>query len=266
MTDTTDATTLAPGLSIADRHERILALLARDQRVEVTDLAAGFAVAEETVRRDLRSLERQGHLTRVHGGAVAMASFIDWLPHITGAETPAHPLTELALGLVPAAGSIFLDAGLACEALAAALPDSPDLQVVTNSVPVALAASRHEHVTVYNLGGQVARDGEESGQWARELIVDLSFDRAFFVVSGLGDSEASSARTHSSHAATLKREALARTSEAVLLVEGEEPSGLISYAAAADFHTILTVRPLPDALAMPLAQAGVRIAVAGDAS
>ncbi|MPV51307.1 MULTISPECIES: DeoR/GlpR family DNA-binding transcription regulator [unclassified Pseudactinotalea] len=258
----TDEPTLAPGLSIADRRERILALIGRDRRVEVTDLAAGLAVAEETVRRDLRTLEAQGHLTRVHGGAVAKASYIDSLPHISGAEPDSHPLTALALERVPAAGSIFLDAGRACEALAAALPDSPDLQVVTNSVPVALAASRHEHVTVYNLGGRVSRDGEESGQWARELIVDLSFDRAFFVVPGLDGSDASAARTHSSHAAALKRAALARATESVLLVDGGEPAGLIGYARAADFHAILSVCPLPDSLVSPLTQAGVTVAVA----
>ena len=42
----------------------------REGRVDVATLADAFAVTTETIRRDLSALERQGVVTRVHGGAI----------------------------------------------------------------------------------------------------------------------------------------------------------------------------------------------------
>ena len=52
----------------ADRHRRIVDRLDADGRVEVGELSGRFGVAQETIRRDLRLLEAQGLLERVHGG------------------------------------------------------------------------------------------------------------------------------------------------------------------------------------------------------
>ena len=57
-----------------ERHDRILALLARDGTVSVQQLADSFAVTRETVRRDLDQLEADGALRRIHGGAVAAST------------------------------------------------------------------------------------------------------------------------------------------------------------------------------------------------
>ena len=54
----------------AHRHRHIVDRLEAMGRVEVCDLAERLGVAQETIRRDLRVLEQQGHLQRVHGGAV----------------------------------------------------------------------------------------------------------------------------------------------------------------------------------------------------
>src|SRR4051794_34676408 len=59
----------------ADERQRQILVRARaDGRVEVGSLAADLAVAEETVRRDLRELVDRGVLQRVHGGAYPVES------------------------------------------------------------------------------------------------------------------------------------------------------------------------------------------------
>ena len=52
------------------RHDEIIRILAENRMVKAYDLAEQFQVSMETVRRDLESLEKEGYLTRVHGGAV----------------------------------------------------------------------------------------------------------------------------------------------------------------------------------------------------
>lgn len=53
------------------RDELILQEVNRLGRISVTALASQFAVAVETIRRDLTALEKKGLVYRVHGGAVS---------------------------------------------------------------------------------------------------------------------------------------------------------------------------------------------------
>ena len=54
-----------------ERHQIIIDLLNENGSITVADLVTRFNVSEMTVRRDLKLLERQGHMQRVHGGAVS---------------------------------------------------------------------------------------------------------------------------------------------------------------------------------------------------
>ena len=53
-----------------ERQKRIMELLASEGAVSVSRLSVDLSVTEETVRRDLEKLEKQGSLKRTHGGAV----------------------------------------------------------------------------------------------------------------------------------------------------------------------------------------------------
>lgn len=70
------------------RHAHILAALEREGIVRVSRLTDELGVAPVTLRRDLQQLEEEGHLERVHGGAVPVAG---------GDPATARPVGE-ALG------------------------------------------------------------------------------------------------------------------------------------------------------------------------
>ena len=59
-----------------ERHRKILEIAKRDGAVRTQPLAALLDVTEETVRRDLDSLSRQGLLHRTHGGATEVSMVI----------------------------------------------------------------------------------------------------------------------------------------------------------------------------------------------
>lgn len=52
-----------------ERRQEILRLARDAGRVDVLSLADRFQVTAETVRRDLKALDRAGLVRRVHGGA-----------------------------------------------------------------------------------------------------------------------------------------------------------------------------------------------------
>ena len=59
-------------MQTVERAERILERVRRDGRVYTVQLAAEYGVSEETIRRDIRALAREGKLKRVHGGATEL--------------------------------------------------------------------------------------------------------------------------------------------------------------------------------------------------
>ncbi len=167
------------------RYQAISGWLAAEGRVEVVDLALRLGVAQETIRRDLRSMETAGKLERVHGGAVR----IDASPMALRTPTPASSggddleLVNRVWSQLPRHGTILLGTGGLGLALAQAIvsdpPAHPGLTVVTNSLDAAIVLSRASRLEVYNIGGTVSpvTRGQE-GDWAvhemQRLHVDVS--------------------------------------------------------------------------------------------
>lgn len=75
------------------RHAHILSALERDGIVRVSQLTDELGVAAVTLRRDLQQLEEEGHLERVHGGAVPVAVDAD-------ADAPSATVTPGSGGTI----------------------------------------------------------------------------------------------------------------------------------------------------------------------
>ena len=64
-----------------ERRNEILTKLQEDKRVVVSDLSQIYHVTEETIRRDLEKLEKEGLAKKTYGGAVLNDSFYTDLPY-----------------------------------------------------------------------------------------------------------------------------------------------------------------------------------------
>lgn len=172
--------------AVTERRGRIRAALASAGRVEVGELAASLGVAEETVRRDLRALEREGQLRRAHGGAIAVDAGVEH----PEPDVAARAIAESVRELVPIGSSLYLDAGPVGEALAGVLDVTSGVRIVTASVAVALAAALvPEPTETHLLGGAVGAAATASGNWTRELARSMHVDVAVLEPLGLGGDE-----------------------------------------------------------------------------
>jgi DeoR family fructose operon transcriptional repressor len=219
MSDSTASGSTAPGSALEVRRARILEELRRNRRVEVAELSIALDVAEETVRRDLRALEEGGLLRRAHGGAIppstgeagpngrASAQVAATNAGASARADGARLVALTVMPLLPAGGSVYLDAGPVGEALAEMTARAGLRRIVTASVPVALAAAaagaaaagpaggvdlagpsdlrqRGESARriavpeVDLLGGVVDQDGTATGHWGRQLASTLRIDLA----------------------------------------------------------------------------------------
>lgn len=174
------------------RHVAIAEWLALAGRVDVAAMASRLGVAQETVRRDLRSMESAGKLQRVHGGAVSVdAAPLAALTPI--AATSAQDDVELSTRVwrqLPRRGTILLGTGPLTLALAHTMvadpPDRPGLTVVTNSLDAAIVLARASRLEVYNIGGTVCpvSRGQE-GDWAVHEMERLHVDVSVVCPAGL---------------------------------------------------------------------------------
>lgn len=174
------------------RYQAITGWLSADGRVDVVDAANRLGVAQETIRRDLRSLETAGKLQRVHGGAVR----IDANPLAMRTPVPATlDSADLAFSArvwaqLPRQGTVLLGTGTLGLALAQTIvsspPESAGLTVVTNSLDAAIVLSRASRLEVYNIGGTVSpiTRGQE-GDWAVHELERLHVDVSVICPAGI---------------------------------------------------------------------------------
>ena len=127
-----------------ERRNLILEKLQEEKRVVVSELSQLYSVSEETIRRDLDKLEKEGLATKSYGGAVINEDVGIDLPfnvrknqNVQGKQKMA----EIAASMVNDGDHIFLDASTTAVFVAKALKEKERLTVVTNSMEILLELS-----------------------------------------------------------------------------------------------------------------------------
>jgi DeoR family transcriptional regulator, fructose operon transcriptional repressor len=171
------------------RRQAILAEIRAKNAVSAEALARRHGVSVETIRRDLRSLQDQGLLERVYGGATKPSvrstegSFTARKARNIGRK---QAIAALAAGLVEPEDTLILDVGTSALEVAKALPETFRGRVLTNSVPVGMELSARDGVELLLCGGQV-RPGDAacSGAHAEAFFAEFYADRAFLGSGGV---------------------------------------------------------------------------------
>jgi DeoR/GlpR family transcriptional regulator of sugar metabolism len=168
------------------RHHAILTLLDRRGAVTAAELAHAFGVSGVTIRRDLIDLHGRGLLHRVHGGAVRAEAHHP-APTAPDAPDPALvAIARLAATTVRPGSAIALSAGPTALAMASRLPAIGGLTVITNSVPIAAAASRTAaQPTLMLIGGEATSRGAHVGPLAHAAIRSVHIQTLYLDVHGL---------------------------------------------------------------------------------
>ncbi len=247
------------------RYQAISDWLTAEGRVDVVDVANRLSVAQETIRRDLRTMETAGKLQRVHGGAVR----IDAGPLVVrnSSHSPGADDLELATRVwrdLPRSGTILLSTGRLTLALAqvivASPPEESGLTVVTNSLDAAIMLSRASRLEVYNIGGTVSPvTRAQEGDWAvhemERLHVDVSVvcPAGISVVRGL---------THSTPAAAAVSQVEVSSGARVIALASPDTLGNSAFVqfATLDQIDLIAVSGSPTLAALqPFAERGIEI-------
>lgn len=138
------------------RHQRILEQLQLRREVTVQELAQQLKVSLITIRRDLEQLEREGALTRTHGGAVFSKSSVVEFAFLERAQERTAEKQTIAryLATVVRPGmTIILDTGTTTLEVARAIAGISRLRVITTSLAIASALHAYDNIELVLPGG-----------------------------------------------------------------------------------------------------------------
>ncbi|WP_088316835.1 DeoR/GlpR family DNA-binding transcription regulator [Kineosporia sp. R_H_3] len=235
-------------------------------RVDVAAIAEALDVTTETIRRDLKVLERHGLLRRVHGGAIPVER-LGFEPGLAARDavltSEKERIAKLALAELPDEGSVLLDAGTTTARLAEALPLDRELVVVTNGLPIAMSLSARPNLTVLLVGGRVrGRTLAAVDSWALKALEDTYVDVAFVGTNGLSIERGLTTPDHNE--AAVKRAMIGSARRTVLLADHSKVGvdHLARFAALDDIDVVISDTGLDAGYAERLRAAGPRVVLA----
>ncbi|HEU5222375.1 MAG TPA: DeoR/GlpR family DNA-binding transcription regulator [Candidatus Lumbricidophila sp.] len=267
----------APAFDATTRRELTLALALDRGFVRVADLATAFGVTAVTARADLDALERDGHVRRVHGGAVPLASAPDALrptrePSFEEAlETSVLPKQQIgaaAAAMVRDGQSVILDVGTTGLQIARALmarADLRDVTIITSGLNLALELEAAIPRFAVILTGGALRPRQHSLVFplAGSVLAEVHADIAFIGCNGV-DVEHGVTNANLPEAAV--KSLMVKAARRRVAVADASKLGEVHLARIApieDFDLVLTDAAAPAPLVDELRAVGVAVQLAG---
>lgn len=249
------------------RKQYLLDLLQREGQIVARAVSDTLGLSEDTIRRDLRELAKEGLLARVHGGALPLLPRSPALAPFAGREqisTEAKPAIGRAAGAMIQAGQVvFLDGGTTAVQLARQLPRELRATVVTHSPSIAVELVNHPLVEVLMLGGRLYKHSIVGvGAATVEAIGRIRADLYFMGVAGLHPQ--AGITTGDYEEACVKR-ALSEASARTIVLASPEKLNTASpfqIAPLSQVSDIVVQRDVEDALIAPYREMGIGVTLA----
>ncbi len=144
-----------------ERKNEILSKLMLDGKVIVSDLAVLYSVTEETIRRDLEKLEREGFAKKTYGGAVKSDNMTAELPYTVRKLTNVSGkkyIAEKIGDLIQDGDTIMLDASTTALFTVKSIFNKHNLTLITNSVEILLDLPATNDWRIISTGGTYRQD------------------------------------------------------------------------------------------------------------
>ena len=254
------------GLLSEPRRRRILEWIEEEGSARVRELAVAFEVSEATIRQDLERLEREGPITREHGGA-----FLSDLRSEVGAMVLHHQdnmdkkrkIGALAADLVNDGETLILDAGTTTTEVALRLTGRQNLTVITNALNIAVILGTVPGNAVHMPGGQfkpptLSLYGDNSVEYLRNIFAG----KLFLATAGVA---LDAGLTYPSFADLQLKEAMIKAASHVYLVANSTKINRSSFTrlgALELIHTFVTDDGISDLEAKEFEARGIEVLIA----
>jgi DeoR family glycerol-3-phosphate regulon repressor len=229
------------------RRRAILEAVSQAGQARVLELATRLRVSDETIRRDLKDLEAEGLVQKIHGAVISPEPLGEpRFDRRMSQETEAKKaIARSAAAQVRDGDAILLDTGSTTAYVARALHGHRNLLVVTNSVDIARTLATRNGNRVYMAGGELrADDGAALGVSATAFVQQFRV-RLCFLSIGAIDLEDGPMDFHLEEA-EFSRVAMRRAERTIIVADHTKfgRRALVSVCPLASVQTLITDQPL----------------------
>ena len=225
-----------------ERRNRILANIRNDKRVHVGELSQFFNVSEETIRRDLEQLEKEGFLNRTYGGALLRENDREDTPYDIRKRAQVEAkiqIARLVASLIEDGDYIILDESSTSYFVAKELKTKKNLTVITNSMEIIREIASVQGWTVLCTGGALRSSAPSfSGYQAESMVRSYHVDKAI-LSCGSVDIHAGFTDRHEDTA--LVKRAMISSARQVILAADHGKFDKIAFAKIGDISQLDTV-------------------------
>lgn len=232
---------------IAQRRKVITEWLYQEESIKVAQLVDYFHVSDETIRKDLAYLEKEGVLRKEHGKAVLVKEKeLAPVSLRTVNLKEKERIVAKALELISDNDRVIgMDQGSTIALLAKQLLSFDQRQIFTGSLAAILQLIKGHHL-VHSFGGQYsAGDMAFRNDTGKEMYPDVQFDLCFFGSSGVKNRKGFC--TSSLVDAESKRMMLRKSIKKVVLLDNSkfETTSLVQVAPWAEVDIVIANKGIP---------------------
>ncbi len=172
-----------------ERRQNISQMIQTSGSVKVNELSQLFNVSEVTIRTDLADMESKGLLSRIHGGAIYSYKpyySMNLNQRLEANQSEKVEIAEKIANLIKPNDTIMLNSGTTTLLVFRKFPDNYNLNIVTNSISIALEASSNPNYNVVLVGGSVNTKYQFTyGPDAMEQLKKYNADKLILSVDGI---------------------------------------------------------------------------------
>ena len=233
------------------RRNAIVNLINEKGTVTFSEIKENFPnVSEMTLRTDLKFLDEEKRILRIHGGAKSVQTLIesdDFLGRrFVRSIEEKKMIAEKALKVLKESGAVYLDSGSTTTMLAGMFPDEARL-IYTTGLTCATELSTLEKPSVMIPGGKLNRYSQSVyGFSAIKELERVNFDQAFMGVTGFHPSTGFACGM--SDEAILKQTAIRQSGQVIVLMDSSKIGKKCSYTFCdfSDIDIIISDGKLPE--------------------
>ncbi len=251
-----------------ERISRIRDYIQSRGEVSVSELQSLYeGYSSMTIWRDLKQLEEQGYIRRVHGGVISMQNTALQIEGVYSKRARENTRQKIAIAtaalkLIQPGHAVYLDAGSTLMTVANHI-NNERYTIVTSGANIAIELSQRHTSDVFLTGGLISENTLScSGSQAESFISSINIDIALMSPSGF--SLRTGFTSGSQSESQLKRAVIAKAAKVAMLMDTSKIGRSLpfTFATLSDIDQLICDAPLPAEIAAEVEAKGVECIIA----
>lgn len=246
-----------------ERRNEIFATIQQERRVVVSNLSQIYNVTEETIRRDLEKLEKEGLVKKTYGGAVINESINVDLPYNIRKKSNISDkqyIAKIISTMIEDGDHIMVDASSTALYVVKYIKTKKNITLITNSIEILLDLSDMTGWKVLSTGG-LLKEGSLSlvGYQAEKMLKTFHVDKAIISCKGV---DIESGFTDSNEMEVQVKKTMLNSAKQKILAVDNSKFDKVSFMQIGDFSDIdiiVTDKELEQRWQQTLETAGIDI-------